>query len=172
MHECSLMVETYSGAMPVFAVRPRAGGSLPLVIMLMDGGGIREGLRDNARRLAAAGYAVMLPNLFHRSATTGPIEDLEDMERITALNTGLSNGDVVLDVDACIQSAGIDAGSGKIGLIGYCMGGRLSITVAQAMGERVSAVVSLHPGYMATRAATSPHLFLDNVKAKVFFGVA
>jgi carboxymethylenebutenolidase len=59
-----------------------------------------------------------------------------------------------------------------VGLIGYCMGGRLAVVVAQALGERVQAVSSLHPGSMATRQPDSPHLALDRIRAEVYFGLA
>lgn len=173
--ENTVPVHTAAGDMPTFIVHPAKGGPFPVIVMLMDAGGIRDGLRQNARDLATQNYYVMLPNLFHRSAGTGPIEDLHDMARITELNTGLKNEDAVGDVAACARHAGQDAharDADHIGLIGYCMGGRLSVTVAQALGEQVAAVVSLHPGYMATRSESSPHLFLDNIKAKVYFGLA
>lgn len=175
MKEQTFDVGTGSGSMPVFVTYPENGGPFPLVVMLMDAGGIRDGLKENARLLASDGYFVMLPNLFHRSAGTGPIEDLHDMDRITQLNTGLNNADVVADVAACAAfAAGHEAATatGHFGLIGYCMGGRLGVTVAQALGGSVAAVVSLHPGYMATRSPTSPHLFLDSIKARIYFGVA
>jgi carboxymethylenebutenolidase len=175
MTETEITVRAGAHDMPVFVAHPDTGAPFPVVVMLMDGGGIREGLRENARSLAAQGYFVMLPNLFHRSAGTGPIGDLFDMDRITELNTGLKTADVVDDVVACARRAAQDAnarGADHLGLIGYCMGGRLAVTVAQALGDRVAAVASLHPGYMATRSEASPHLFLDNIKARVYFGLA
>lgn len=173
--EYEVQVSTDNGVMPVFVAHPDTAGPFPLVVMLMDAGGIRDGLKENARRMAADGYYVMLPNLFHRSAGTGPIEDLHDMDRITVLNTGLNNADVIRDVAACATFAASQppaTATDHFGLIGYCMGGRLGVTIAQALGDKVAAVVSLHPGYMATRSAQSPHLFLDNIKARIYFGVA
>jgi carboxymethylenebutenolidase len=135
--------------------------------MLMDGAGIREGLRQNARTLAAQGYIVALPNLYHRAAGDGPTGDLTDMARITELNNRLTPQDVTGDVESCIRFAE-PRRCGGVGLIGYCMGGRLSITVAQALGERIAAVVSLHPGYLSTRSPNSPDRHLDAFRARLY----
>ena len=175
MSERQMSITTGQDLMSVFVAHPDQGGPFPAVVMLMDGGGIREGLRRNARELAAEGYFVLLPDLFHRSSGTGPTEDLFDMDRMTELNTGLNREDVVADVVACIGHAARDPNArntDRVGLIGYCMGGRLSVTVAQALGHQIAAVASFHPGYMATKSPTSPHLFLNNIKARVYFGVA
>ena len=49
-------IATEAGAMETFIVHPERGGPHPAVLMLMDAPGIREELRDMARRLATAGY--------------------------------------------------------------------------------------------------------------------
>jgi len=167
LFEQELNIATHDGEMPVFVAHPDGDGSWPTVVMLMDGGGIREGLRQNARTLAARGYIVVLPNLFHRGASSGPIFDLTDMARITELNSSLKPEDVVGDVEACIRHAA-PVSRGGVGLIGYCMGARLSITVSQALGDRIAAVVALHPGYLSTNRPTSPDRHLDNIKARLY----
>ena len=44
---------------------PDDGGPLPVVIMLMDAPGVREGLREICRRISQSGYYVLLPNMFY-----------------------------------------------------------------------------------------------------------
>ena len=54
------------GAMNSFVVYPEEGGPHPVVLFYMDAPGKREELHDMARRLAAVGYYVVLPNLYYR----------------------------------------------------------------------------------------------------------
>jgi len=67
MIEQILDINTKAGAMQTFVCRPERGGPFPAVFMLMDAPGIREELRDMARRLATVGYYVLLPNLYYRA---------------------------------------------------------------------------------------------------------
>jgi carboxymethylenebutenolidase len=53
--------------METFICHPERGGPFPAVFLLMDAPGIREELRDMARRLATIGYYVLLPNLYYRA---------------------------------------------------------------------------------------------------------
>ena len=84
MIEQTLDVVTRAGAMETFITRPERGGPFPPVFLLMDAPGIREELRDMARRLATSGYYVMLPNMYYRAGVMelGPINpDPESPER-------------------------------------------------------------------------------------------
>src|SRR5216683_8444895 len=66
MIEQTLDIATTDGAMETFICRPERGAH-PSVLFLMDAPGIREELRDMARRLATVGYCVLLPNLYYRA---------------------------------------------------------------------------------------------------------
>jgi carboxymethylenebutenolidase len=171
VRETQALIETVDGSMPTFV----AAHSDPaaVIVMLMDGRGIRKPLRDQARALAAEGYVVLLPNLFYRSIGDGRTEDIQNMERMAVLNAALTPPRAAADVEACLVFAAADpaAPGGPAGLIGYCMGGRLAVGVAQALGDRIGAVASLHPGYMATRSDNSPHRHLDRIAAPIYFGL-
>ena len=67
MIEQTLDIATKDGAMETFICHPERGGPYPAVLLLMDAPGIREELRDMARRLATVGYYVLLPNLYYRA---------------------------------------------------------------------------------------------------------
>ena len=67
MIERALDIATQDGAMNTWTVRPDDGGPLPVVLMLMDAPGVREGLREICRRIAQSGYYVLLPNLYYRT---------------------------------------------------------------------------------------------------------
>src|SRR5579864_6504231 len=67
MKEATLDIATKAGAMETFICHPERGGPFPAVMLLMDAHGVREELRDMARRLGTAGYYVLLPNLYYRA---------------------------------------------------------------------------------------------------------
>ena len=67
MIETILDIRTKDGTMESFICRPEREGPHPAVLFLMDAPGIREELRDMARRLATVGYYVVLPNLYYRA---------------------------------------------------------------------------------------------------------
>jgi carboxymethylenebutenolidase len=67
MIEATVDITTADDAMETFICRPERGGPYPAVFLLMDAHGIREELRDMARRLATVGYYVLLPNLYYRA---------------------------------------------------------------------------------------------------------
>ena len=67
MIEQTLDIVTKAGAMETFICHPERGGPYPAVFLLMDAPGIREELRDMARRLGTVGYYVLLPNLYYRA---------------------------------------------------------------------------------------------------------
>src|SRR5882757_9127505 len=67
MIEQTIDIATGDGALETFICHPERGGPFPPVFLLMDAPGIREELRDMARRLASVGYYVVLPNLYYRA---------------------------------------------------------------------------------------------------------
>ena len=67
MIEQTLDIATGDGEMETFICRPERGGPFPAVFLLMDAPGIREELKDMARRLGTVGYYVLLPNLYYRA---------------------------------------------------------------------------------------------------------
>ena len=70
MIEQTLDIATADGAMETFICRPERAAPFPAVFLLMDAPGIREELRDMARRLATVGYYVLLPNLYYPLGAT------------------------------------------------------------------------------------------------------
>jgi len=163
--------------MPVFITAPEHGTPHATVIMYMDALGIREELRDMARRIGTAGYYVMLPNLFYRDggrsfdpallATRGPDPEMD------RLNRALSHSMVLSDTRALIDFAATDETAREpIGTIGYCMGGRHAYAAAGTFPARIGAMASLHGGFQVTDSADSAHLLTRHIKASCYFGFA
>ncbi|MDQ2859393.1 MAG: dienelactone hydrolase family protein [Pseudomonadota bacterium] len=67
MIERQIGIPTRDGEVTTFICHPERGGPHPAIVFYMDAPGIREELREMARRLAAVGYYVLLPNLYYRA---------------------------------------------------------------------------------------------------------
>ena len=108
MIEQTLDITTKAGAMETFICHPERGGPFPAVFLLMDAPGIREELRDMARRLGTVGYYVLLPNLYYRAGrdTIFGADVLEqgsaERERMRAVRTKMTIPPVMDDVGAML----------------------------------------------------------------------
>jgi carboxymethylenebutenolidase len=177
MAERTETVRTPDGAMEVFIAHPEGpGGPWPVIIQLMDGIGMREELRGHARRTASWGYYVLAPDLYYRFGFDGPLDfsDPVQRDRLFAAIGALTAERVTGDAEAVLKVADADpaAAGGKIGLYGFCMGGKLTLVLSQTLGDRVAAGASIHPGSLVTDGADSPHRHLDRVGAQLYFGIA
>ena len=160
-------ITTTDGEMETFICRPERGGSFPAVFLLMDAPGIREELRDMARRLATVGYYVLLPNLYYRAGRDtifgpGVLEDgSAERERMRAVRTKMTIPPVMNDVAALFGF--IDRQSevkqGQVGCHGYCMSGPYALAAAARYPDRFAAAASFTvPGSSTTprKARTCP----------------
>jgi carboxymethylenebutenolidase len=176
MIEEQVQIATADGRMPTSIVHPKGGGPFPVVLVLMDGVGIRPELQDVARRLAKLGYYAMLPDLYYRAELKEPLrpDSPAGWDHMTALIQSLTDERVIGDAEALLAHASTDAaaGSGPAGLMGFCMGGRLSVILCQGLGERIRAAAGIHPGNLVNDADESPHRHLDRVAAELYLAIA
>ena len=179
MIEQTVDIATPDGACTTFIAHPDRGGPHPAVLFYMDAPGIREELRDMARRLASAGYYVVLPNMYYRAGVMelgvmdgSPGSDW--LKRMFALMRTLTIPMVMSDTKALLayidtQSA---ANKGKVGAVGYCMSGRYAISAAATFPDRVTAAASFYGVSLVTDQADSPHLATRNVKGEIYVACA
>jgi len=155
MIERDLDIATRDGVMNTWTVRPDEDGRMPVVLMLMDAPGVREGLREIGRRIARAGYFVLLPNLYYRTVrefVLGPTRDHPDAEanlkKMFGMVGSISNGKVAADVGSVLDAlpALAEARPGKIGLVGYCMSGAYHPAASEKHFERMLALYQRHLG--------------------------
>jgi len=178
MIEETIPIATADGVMPTFITRPEGGGPHPAVIVYMDAPGIREELRDFARRIATVGYYCMLPSLYYRdgepSFKVGGQRSEEEGQRMRALMDALTNQRIVEDTRPLLAhlDADPDARAGDVGCIGYCMSGQYVLTVAGTFPERFKASVSLHGVRMWTDEEDSPHKLIPSLQGGQYFGFA
>jgi len=181
--ETTVQVQTPDGVCDAVFIHPTAG-THPGVLVWPDAFGLRPTMRDIGKRLAAEGYAVLVPNPFYRIAKAPVIDDPSsfnfqnptDRAKLTPLMESI-NAPGAAEKDAVTFIAFLDAQpqvntAKKIGTQGYCMGGRLVMRTAAAVPERVGAGASFHGGGLVTNNPDSPHLLAPKIKAKMYFGIA
>lgn len=176
MIEQQIDIATGDGKLPTFIAHPEASGPFPVVLVLMDGMGIRPSLEDMTRRIAATGYYAMLPDMYYRSGSSTVLQndDPDRWDRMIALVQSLSEEMVINDAGALLDHASGDphARPGAAGVMGFCMGGRFSVVVAQGLGERIQAAVAIHPGNLASDADNSAHRHLDCIAGELYLAIA
>jgi carboxymethylenebutenolidase len=163
-------------------IHPKSGSHAG-ILFWPDAGGLRPSMRQMARRLAADGYSVLVPNPFYR-VSKAPFTDLShfdfnsptDRAKLTPLMASVNApGNPEKDAVAYIEF--LDAQkevhkSKKIGTQGYCMGGPLVVRTCAAVPDRVGAGASFHGGGLVTDKPDSPHLLAPKIKARMYFGIA
>ena len=173
MIEQTVDIETRDGAMETFICAPDRGGPFAPILFLMDAPGIREELRDMARRLATSGYLVALPNLYYRAGrdtTFGP-DVLEagsaEHARMRAVRTKMTIPPVMNDIADMLTFLAdrADVRDGPVGCHGYCMSGPYALAAAARYPERIAAAASFYGTWLVSDAAESPHLALAQRKA-------
>ena len=185
MVEKELKVKTADGVMTTFEVRPDGAGPFPVAVLYQDGVGYREQVKENARRFAAAGYFVVVPDLFYRSgdkisfdfaklagAFTGATNP--DADRARSVMSQVNHGRVIEDTKAVFAAIASDsaASKGPKVTVGYCMGARMALHAAAAMPDDFVAAAGIHPGALVNDTPESPHHELGKVRGELYFAFA
>ena len=175
MIETHVDITTKDGAMNTFIACPEEGGPFPMVIFAMDAPGKREELHDMARRIAAVGYYVVLPNLYYRKVREFHMY-MEGVtrEKMFEQMDALSNDLFCDDVQAIFDHVdGNDrVATGPVGIVGYCMSGPFAVAAAGRFPDRVKVAASLHGVRLITDAADSPHLAAEKITGELYIGCA
>lgn len=181
MKEQNLVLAMPDGTTEAVLFSSDDGKALPGVLFVPDIGSIRQATRRMARRLADEGYTVLMPNPFYRTSAV-PVFSAEikhgtpeRAKRIQELSTPLTpeklEQDLAVYLDYLVEQP--TTSKGKIGAVGFCIGGGIALRAAAVREGRVGAVASFHGGglYKESNPA-SPHRILPQVTARLYFGHA
>jgi carboxymethylenebutenolidase len=173
-------IKTKDGIAPCHFFSPPHGVRRPAVIFYMDGIGIRQAMVDMGERLASNGYYVLLPNLYYRAGAVKPFDAAtafkEGPERDRLMPLVRSVSAKLIMEDTASYLAFLDGqpsvAGGKIGCVGYCLGGGLALSAAGTFPDRVAAAASFHGGRLATDQPDSPHLLAPKMRGEIYVGIA
>lgn len=114
-----------------------AGSSAPGVIVIQEWWGLVGHIKDIADRFAKAGFNAFAPDLYHGQAAAEP-----DTAKKLAMELQLDGATIEIKNAAEFLK---ENGNGKVGVVGFCMGGTLSIWGATIVPE-ISSAVAFYPG--------------------------
>ncbi|MBZ6076809.1 dienelactone hydrolase family protein [Microvirga puerhi] len=178
-----IAIETQDGSAPALIVHPdisrRApAANRPGVVLYMDAFGLRPALEGMAQRLADAGYIVLVPDLLYRFGAYGPFDaktafsDEASRTALMGMIKGTSQEMTQRDTGAFLQALEQEGATGRIGTVGYCMGGARALNGAAAYPDRIAAAASFHGGNLAADTPDSPHRHVATMRARVYVGSA
>jgi carboxymethylenebutenolidase len=143
-------VDTADGPMRVWSAAPGDGSATGTVLVLQEAFGVNSYIQDVSRRLAAEGYRVLAPDLFHRTGVE--VLRYDEYAKAMTLIADIGAEQIVTDVHAAL----LLGGQARAAVVGFCFGGRAAFTAATAVPGLSAAVVFYGPGI-----AGGPHAVLD-----------
>ena len=178
--ESEVEIKTADGAADAFFVHPSKGAH-PGVLIWPDIFGLRPAFKQMAKRLAESGYSVLVVNPFYRNkkapvaAEGADFDDPAVRSALMGLAGTLSADTALTDATAFVKyldsQASVDK-KRKLGTMGYCMGGPLTMRTAAAFPDRVGAGASFHGANLVNDKPNSPHLLVPKLKAQYLFAIA
>jgi len=123
-------VKAADGDMAAFLARPKEAGKRPAVLVIMEAFGLNHHIQDVAGRIAAEGYVALAPDMYYREPNN--VVGYDQLPDAIRLMTSLRDDKIAADISAAVsylQSQDFVRGD-RIGITGFCMGGRISFLAA------------------------------------------
>jgi carboxymethylenebutenolidase len=114
------------GDIPAYRAKPHGKTNLPLVLVVQEVFGIHEHIRDICRRFAKLGYYAIAPSLYARYGDPGKYDMTTVQQLFTDIVSKVPDSEVMSDLDSAVKFAGGDgADARRLGITGFCWGGRI-----------------------------------------------
>jgi carboxymethylenebutenolidase len=144
-------VATRDGTIPAYRAQPVGKSGLATVLVVQEIFGVHEHIRDVCRRLAKLGYLAVAPELYARQGDPSKAPDSATLMRDIVAK--VADAQVLSDLDSAAAWAAANGGGGKLGITGFCWGGRV-VWMYAAHNPKLAAGVawygptsrSYHPG--------------------------
>ena len=146
-------VPVADGKIPAYRAMPAAPGKYPVLLVVQEIFGVHEHIKDMCRRFARLGYYAIAPEMYARQGDVSKMADIGTI--LSTVVAKVSDAQVNTDLDAAIAFAGASGhgDTARLGLVGYCWGGRAAW------------VYALHNPKL--KAAVSYHGLLDGMKSPI-----
>ena len=169
LSESDVTITAPDGEVDAFFVHP-SDGAHPAVILWPDIASLRDAKRMMARRLAEAGFAVLVVNPYYRDVAGEQFASMPDFREqggfavVTPWREKLSSDAIMRDTVALVDwldaQAAVDT-SRAMGTQGYCMGGPFTVYSAAARPDRIGVAASFHGGGLVREDEASPHRLIE-----------
>lgn len=125
-----VQISAPDGKMRALLARPAGSGKHPAAVVVMEAFGLNEHIKNVAKRIAAEGYVALAPDFYYREKDA--VVGYDQLPEAIRLMQSLNDDKIVQDVDAVIRylKAQDSVRADRIGITGFCMGGRISFLAA------------------------------------------
>ena len=139
---------------------PDQAGPMPGIVFLHHHPGWNDINIDATRKLAHHGFMTICPNLFQ--AWGGKSRDPSEIGKRARKDGGVHDDQTIGDIEGAIEHlTGIHQHNGKIGVIGFCSGGRFSFMAAGRIPDKIDAAIDCWGGRVITHGKPSINPKLD-----------
>lgn len=116
-------VPVKDGQIPAYRAMPAKGGNFPVILVIQEIFGVHEYIQDICRRLAKQGYYAIAPAMFSREADVSNMSLDAILKEVVPV---VPDAQVMTDIDSTVAFAKASgkANTARLGIVGYCWGGR------------------------------------------------
>jgi len=144
---------------PAFYAAPAGKANLPVILVVQEIFGVHAYIADIARRFARAGFLAIAPELYARQGDPRQYSDIARL--LSDVVAKVPDAQVMADLDGAVQWAGAHGGNlGKVGITGFCWGGRIAWLYAE-QSQNVKAGVAWYGRLAGSPSALTPRQPLD-----------
>jgi len=142
----TVQLNTSDGKMDAYVAQPKNGGNFPGVVVIQEAFGVNDQIKKVTDRIAAVGYVAIAPDIYHRESER--IIPYSEMPKAIAAMQRVVDGKAMEDVGAAIAhlKSQNNVIAGSVGVIGFCMGGRLTYLAAAHHANDVKCAVPYYGG--------------------------
>ncbi|MBS0308323.1 MAG: dienelactone hydrolase family protein [Proteobacteria bacterium] len=150
----AVTIEVKGQTIPVYRAQPQGKTNLPVVLVVSEIFGVHEHIADVARRFAKQGYLALAPDLFVRQGDPAKYPSIAEL--LKEVVAKVPDEQVMGDLDACVVWAAKNGGNtDKLGITGFCWGGRL-VWLYAAHNPQVKAGVAWYGRLVGDKTALTP----------------
>lgn len=154
--------------MDLYVAAPQGDGKKPALLVIMEVFGVNEHIKDVTGRFAREGYVAASPDLYYR--LDKKVAPTTDLQGAFAMRGTLYDTKIVEDLNRAIAyiKGRPDVNSNKVGIVGYCFGGRVAwLAACQCPGVIASAVYyggQIVGGERGEKSPAEPVTLADKIK--------
>jgi len=135
------------GAMPCHLARPAGDTPRTAVLVIQEAFGLNPHIKDVTNRIAGEGYVALAPDLYYRGGKNRTV-GYDQLPEAIALMQSVKDPDVVADLSSAIAHLERQpfVRRDRVGITGFCMGGRVSFLAAAELPTKLKAAVPFYGG--------------------------
>jgi len=153
-------IPTADGQIPVYRAMPATGTAFPVVLVVQEIFGVHEHIKDICRRFAKLGYFAVAPELFARQGDVSGIFEIKEI--FAKVVSKVPDAQVMADLDATVAwtRASGKGNIAKLGITGFCWGGRI-VWLYAAHNSQLKAGVAWYGRLTGNRTELQPKYPVD-----------